>query len=79
MDAIYFDEANGVLGKDQPEYRELPVHIDQSGEGCPVTFCLQVSIDEMAQIADTGHIWITVMTFGQGFPPILVQTEKPKM
>ena len=69
-----FDEANHVLGKDQPEYGNLPVYFNDK-EGS-VTMCFELDEDERNRIYSTGEIWFKQLTFGKPFHPIVGSANK---
>jgi hypothetical protein len=73
---VEFPEQMVVLAKDQPQYQPLPIHV---GEQATATSCWRLSVDELAEIQRTGVIWIQVITFGQGFHPILPHAFKPEL
>jgi len=77
MDAIEFPEQTIVLAKDQPEYSPLPVHIGSEAEGTPMTACFKLSAEELAEINETGIIWVGQLTFGKLLQPIRVSTKNP--
>lgn len=77
MEAIEFPEQTVVLAKDQPEYSPLPVHIGSESEGTPMTACFKLSAEELAEINETGIIWIGQLTFGKLLQPIRISTKKP--
>ena len=78
MDAIEFNEVNLRIGENQPEYITLPVMADFEDTSKPVTMCFQLTADEIAQVHSTGRIWLTLLTFGAGFPPIATSCLKPE-
>lgn len=81
MEAIKFDEVNVCIGESQSEYESLPVHIDVNDPATPTTMCFELNEEERKQIAETGQVWITILTFGANKPfnPIAVSVTKPKM
>lgn len=68
MRAIEFDKVNLRIAEDQPEYETLPVFHDPK-EGS-VTFCFELSPDELEQVGKTGCIWIKQLTFNKAMQPI---------
>jgi hypothetical protein len=79
MKAIEFDEVNIRIAEHQEEYETLPVHIDLNDSATPTTMCFELDEEERKQVAETGQIWITVLTFGQPFHPISMSVIKPEM
>lgn len=66
MKAIYFPEVNVELGKGQPEYNTLPVHVDKDGV---VVACFELDDEEIAQIIKSRKIWIQQLTFRRALQP----------
>lgn len=77
MEAIEFEGQSTVLAKDQPQYQPLPVHIGTEEDGYPLTACFKFSPEELAQINETGVIWVGQLTFGKLLQPIRISTQKP--
>ena len=77
MNLAEFPEQNVVIAKDQPEYREMPAHIDF--ERGVVTCCWELTPDEIAEVVRAGRIWHQVMTFNQKLQPQLLTVEKPEL
>lgn len=76
MKSIDYPQANVALAKDQPQYQTLFVHV--GGEPTfEMTCCLQLSKEELEEIAATGKIWFTQSTFGRGYHPIRMTTQAP--
>jgi len=74
MKPIEFEEVNVVYGANQKEYIPLPCHRTPEGEA---TMCMQLSEEELKQVQETGHIWVTLLTFNQALQPILLSSTKP--
>lgn len=77
MEPITFPEQTHVLGENQPEYRPLPVHIDQNDPRIPMTACFELTDEEIADIVSTKKLWHQQLTFGNAFQPVLLTTKKP--
>jgi hypothetical protein len=72
-----FPEQNVVVAENQAEYVPLPAyHWPNDLEG-KLTFCWQLSQEEIEQVRATGKLWHTVLTFNQPLQPILLSMEKP--
>lgn len=74
MEPIPFKGCNVVYGKNQPQYRDLPA--------CKTTddmviSCWVLTEDEMMEILQTGRLWLSQLTFGDPFQPILPTIEPP--
>lgn len=68
MKSIEFEGHNVKIAENQPEYETLPAYYDKQ-EGS-MTFCFELSDDELEQVGKTGKIWIKQLTFGQPMNPI---------
>ena len=73
MKAIKFKEANVVYGENQPQYLPLPAHKTEEGQAI---FCFELDEEERKQIAETGELWVSLLTFNQPLQPILLTTKK---
>lgn len=78
MKAIEFKEVNIRIAENQEEYQTLPVFADTTDPAVPVTMCFELDDEERKQVAETGHVWLTVLTFGQHFHPIAMSCLKPE-
>ena len=76
MKPIEFPEQNTVYAKDQPEYIPLPAHKTEEGQ---VISCLEMSMDEIAEITRTGKIWVSVLTFNYPLQPMLICAFKNEL
>lgn len=77
MEAIEFSEQTMVIAKNQPQYVPLPVRYAPDEEGQPMTCCFKLSEEELKEIAETGCLWYTQLTFGHQFQPVRMSTTKP--
>jgi hypothetical protein len=77
MQPVDFPQRTHILGEGQPQYVPLPVHIDQNSDATPMTFCCEVSDEEIAEIVATKKIWFTKSTFGKPFQPVYLTTKNP--
>jgi hypothetical protein len=75
MRPIEFIGANVVFGKNQPEYGDLPAARMSDGR---VMTCWELSEDEVAEVARTGHVWLQVLTFNQPIQPQVVSAFDPR-
>lgn len=78
MEPIKFDGVNVVFGAEQPEYMPLPAERVQSEYG-QVNTCWELSPEEIKKVRETGHIFVSLLTFGQPLQPILVSVDKPEV
>ncbi len=74
MKSKEFKEVNVKVAEDQPEYITLPAYFNPE-EGS-MTFCFELSEDEMNRIKATNEIWIQLLTFGHKMQPIKMSTNK---
>lgn len=77
MQPVEFSEQTHILAKDQPQYTPLPVHIDETNEATPMTFCCELSDEEIAELVATKKLWFTQSTFGKPFQPVRLSTQNP--
>jgi hypothetical protein len=64
-----------VLAKDQPEYIPLPAAPVDDGHRIVTRW--KLSLAERLRILFTGNLWLSVLTLGKPFPPVLLETENP--
>lgn len=77
MKAIDFPEVNTRIAENQPQYETIPAHVAGNEEG-EVTMCFELSDEERKQVAETGCIWLSFLTFNQPFQPIHCSCLKPE-
>lgn len=75
MKPIEFPQQNVVYAKDQPEYLPLPAYRTPDGE--EVTACWGMTWRERFRVLLTGHVYVTLLTFGKPLTPSIVSTEPP--
>lgn len=75
---INFPEVTHIIGKDQPQYRPLPAHVEP-GQERRITFCWQLSWRNRLKVLLTGKVWHQVLTFHEPFQPQLLLVDKPAM
>lgn len=84
MESIKFDGCNVAVAEGQEEYQTLhakagEVPLDDKGGTCEgLTFCMKLSPEELAEIARTGVLWHTVLTFGQPLQPQCMSVQRPE-
>lgn len=78
MTPVRFPEANVVLAMDQEQYEPIAVYLAPGDEGI-MTACFRLSEAEIAEMVMTRTLWVSVMTFRRGFPPIALSSQKPEM
>jgi hypothetical protein len=79
------------LGKNQPEYDELPalpVQFQLPSSSAPVGFSTtadgvvtrwKFTDEERRRIADGADLFLTVLTFGQRFQPVMLALDPPEV
>lgn len=68
MKAVEFEEVNVRIAEDQPQYETLPAFWNKK-EGS-MTFCFELSPDELEQVGKTGRIYLKQLTFNKPMQPI---------
>ena len=81
MFAIDFKHRNIIYAEDQEEYYPLParVYINCQGQVAAIT-CWELNreeIAEIAEIAETGKLFLEFVTFGKRLQPIVPRSENP--
>lgn len=76
MKAIEFPEVNALFAGDQDEYQTMPAY-KCGGDLGEVTVCFELNEQERKQVAETGCIWLSFLTFNQPFQPISESCLKP--
>ena len=74
MKPIKFPEQNAVFGENQrPLYEPLPAYRSPDGQ---VICCFELSEEEKQRVAETGQIWLSLLTFNPPLQPVYLTTEK---
>lgn len=68
-----FKEANVTYGTNQSEYLPLPAHKTEDGQA---VFCFELDEEERKRIAETGEVWVSLLTFNRPLQPIFITTKK---
>lgn len=75
MKPIKFPEQNVVFGENQqPLYEPLPAYRARTCK--QVICCFELTDEEKQRVAETGHIWLSVLTFNYSLQPVYLTTEK---
>jgi len=77
MEPVQFPEVNKTYGADQKEYLPLPGFFNKADPARAFTTKWKLSPEELAEVQRTGHVWLTIMTYGRPLQPILFQTVDP--
>ena len=79
MKLIEFPEQNVVIAEDQKEYLPMPAYkLPGHPQGYTVC-CWDLTVAEIEEVARTGIIWQTILTFNNPMHPQLLSVEKPEM
>ncbi len=73
MKPIKFEDTCKDFGKDQPEYKTLPVLIVQDDQGQVFTSCWKLSFWERIKMIFSGKIYLGILG---GQPPVLLSMDK---
>ncbi len=76
MKSVKFKGYNLDLAKNQPEYETLPVLYQKDSRCGEMVSCFKFSFLERIKILFGGKLWLTQLTFRQGFHPIYMSLEK---
>ena len=68
-----FKEVIVTYGENQPEYLPLPAYRAENGQA---VFCFELDDEERKRVAETGEVWVSLLTFNQPLQPILITTKK---
>jgi hypothetical protein len=79
MIPVRFPEANILLAMNQDEYEPMEVHLEGGTTERCMTACFRLSDAEVDELVRTRTLWIGQLTFGRGFAPIRLSTQKPNM
>lgn len=75
MNPIKFKGSNVVFAENQKEYKKLPAFLNKSPKGEVIT-CWKFSWRERLQIIFGGNVWVTLLTFNRGLPPMFISTNR---
>lgn len=77
LEATDFEESNVLCAKGQNEYNALPAFINQRTPTQPMVICWKLTPEQLGDIARSGVLWHTILTFGAPFQPVILQTDSP--
>ncbi len=75
MNPIDFKGSNVVFAKDQPQYLQLPAHVDRVNG--VVTSCWKLTWKERLKVLITGKMFISQLTFNKALQPISPAVNNP--
>lgn len=79
MKTIEFPEHNFTIGKDQPEYNQIPAYRENGDQYGRAVFCWELSWKERLSVLFKGLIWHEVLTFNKPLQPQKLSIGKPEM
>ncbi len=79
MIPVRFPEANLLLAMAQDEYEPMEVHLEGNTTERCMTACFRLSDAEIDELVRTRTLWIRQLTFGRGYAPIALSTQKPPL
>jgi len=79
MYPIEFKEQTIIIAEDQPEYINLPAHVNNNDECIVITTCWNLSFIERVKLLLTGNVWQQTMTFKSPLQPQKLSIEKPDL
>lgn len=68
LKAVHFAGHNVVIAENQEEYESLPAYVSPAASA-PITFCWELTQEQLAHIQTTKRLWQTVLTFGKPLQP----------
>ena len=77
MKPIEFKEQNIIYAENQDEYQSMPAHRVDGDPSGTVICCWQLTEEERKQVAETGLLWCSTMTFNSPLQPHLLSAESP--
>lgn len=77
MKPIQFKEQNIIYAEHQDQYQSIPAHKVEGEPTGAVICCWQLTEEERKQVAKTGLIWHSTMTFNSPLQPHLLSVESP--
>lgn len=79
MEAMMFDGANAIFDNKDKDMFPLPAKcVGKQSVGQTIT-CWQLSREEIEKVQETGIIYLSLLTYGQGIPPILMSVDEPEV
>lgn len=72
MKPLEFKDQNTMIAKDQEDYQTLPAYIASNPQG-EVNVKIEVTPEEIAQIAEQGYFWFNMWCFNKAVTPIRFQ------
>lgn len=76
MVAVNFPDSNSVFASENPDFYPLPAEVIP-GPSMQINTCWELSKEELEEVMKTGHIWVSILSFGQPLHPMLLSTRKP--
>lgn len=74
-----FDSANAIFTGEDKDMISLPAKcVGKKSVGQIIT-CWQMSREEIEKVQKTGIIYLSLLTYGRGIPPILMSVDEPEV
>ena len=74
-----FDGANAIFDCKDKDILSLPAEcVGKKSVGQIIT-CWQLSQEEIEKVQKTGIIYLSLLTYGRGFPPMMMSVDKPEV
>lgn len=77
MEPIKFDGANAEYVATLPGFKSLPAE-GRLGPSVEIVTCWKLSPEELKRVQETGKIYLSVLTFGLPFHPLIMSVDKPE-
>lgn len=74
MKSVTFPGVNTIIGKEQPQYRQLQA-MRLPGDDGEVIVCFEMTDEEIETIVKTRKIYVKQMTFNTPYRPILPMVD----
>ena len=77
MTPVIFDGADIAFTDSKNAFPPLPAQMRGREEFGEILTCWQLSKEEMERIQETGCVWLSMLSYGRGLPPMALSVEKP--
>lgn len=77
MKSIKTAQFNITIAENQDQYETVHAHIDTHDPAVPITICMELTDDEIAQIVKSKKLYYRQLTFGQMTHPFCIMVDNP--
>lgn len=70
MKPVHFPGVNRIIGKEQPQYLQLPAMVIPGDDG-EVIVCFELTDEEIEELKKTKLIYVKQLTFNTPYRPIM--------